>query len=482
MMGTRSTGSYIGAQLDVAGAVVRREGPTRCVGRRARLLLSFATGGRLDGGHRARPAGHTPASQSTAGPGTADSAAPIRPSEAREPGALADELFPLPDRRRQRQPGALVPGASLAAGGIRGAHHLHRRAQRRTRGSRPRAAAIVAASFHAPGLWTDWRLVALGAAERQARYGYLRAGQRHPVRQGRRGRRRPRSSIACGAPGTAPRPRSLTGCAGPLQLALLAGVEHAQFTSLPGPSVFASEFRPGSSRTTTSPAGWPWSTTPGTTSTIPTRVCCSRPERRSAAEAGATATPGSTPSSAATCRCARARWWPRGSPARAWDGTPTLDARFTLPGWERAVPGARRRILPPRARLRPARPARGTLFGNFEVRHDLLLVRRSRRRHPARVPRRGAGVRAGVVPAHHRGHEGRRRRRGGAPDPAVEHLHVQLRRGAGRVQLLGGKRVDVLGGRAGKAAGARQRGMTEALGRHQPFPAAALVRAASPTN
>ena len=52
-------------------------------------------------------------------------------------------------------------------------------------------------------------------------------------------------------------------------------------------------------------------------------------------------------------------------------GTPSLDARFTLPGWEQAVPvlgGEYSHRGLDYGRL----TGRGTLFGNLEVRHDLL--------------------------------------------------------------------------------------------------------------
>jgi outer membrane protein assembly factor BamA len=52
-------------------------------------------------------------------------------------------------------------------------------------------------------------------------------------------------------------------------------------------------------------------------------------------------------------------------------GTPSLDTRFVLPGWEREVPvlgGQYSHRGLDFGRL----TGRGTLFGNFEVRHDLL--------------------------------------------------------------------------------------------------------------
>jgi hypothetical protein len=54
-------------------------------------------------------------------------------------------------------------------------------------------------------------------------------------------------------------------------------------------------------------------------------------------------------------------------------GTPSLDARFVLPGWEREVP-----VLGGEYSHRGLDYGRltgtGVLFGNFEVRHDLLSL------------------------------------------------------------------------------------------------------------
>ena len=52
-------------------------------------------------------------------------------------------------------------------------------------------------------------------------------------------------------------------------------------------------------------------------------------------------------------------------------GTPTLDSRFVLPGWEKPIPvlgGEYSHRSLDYGRL----TGRGTLFGNFEIRHDLL--------------------------------------------------------------------------------------------------------------
>jgi outer membrane protein assembly factor BamA len=54
-------------------------------------------------------------------------------------------------------------------------------------------------------------------------------------------------------------------------------------------------------------------------------------------------------------------------------GTPSLDARFVLPGWEREIPvlgGEYSHRGLDYGRL----TGRGLLFGNFEVRHDLLSL------------------------------------------------------------------------------------------------------------
>ena len=107
-----------------------------------------------------------------------------------------------------------------------------------SRGSR-----YIVARFRAPQLWNNWRLKALAAAGREARFGYFGIGNEtvknddlvtdanpflYRVRRIRYG-------------GQAELTRRIRG---PWQVALQANVEWTRFTTLPGPSLFQSDFGP----------------------------------------------------------------------------------------------------------------------------------------------------------------------------------------------------------------------------------------------
>ena len=160
----------------------------------------------------------------------------------------------------------------------------------------------------------------------------------------------------------------------------------------------------------------------------------------------ATATPASTPSCAATSRCARAPWWRRGSPARAWAARRPLDARFALPGWEKAVPVLGGQYSHRGARLRPARPAAGPCSATS--RSGTTCCRSATWARVTPVAFLDAG-RVFEQEIFRLTTEDMKVGGGGGVALRIlrsQHLHVQLRGRAGRVQLLGGERLDVLGG------------------------------------
>ncbi len=107
-----------------------------------------------------------------------------------------------------------------------------------------RGSRYVTAQFRAPGLWKDWRLSVLASADRQARYGYFGVGNNTQFDKDlvdktdpflyrvRRTRYR----------GVAEVTRVVRG---PFKVAFQANVEQVRFTSLPGPSVFATDVPSG---------------------------------------------------------------------------------------------------------------------------------------------------------------------------------------------------------------------------------------------
>ena len=303
-----------------------------------------------------------------------------------------------------------------------------------------RGSRFVSAQFKAPNLWQGWRLAAQATAERQVRYGFFGLGngtvsdddlvtEENPfLYRMRRSRYRASAEVT----------HQLKGS---LHLALLTEYEHTHFTSLPGQSAFVSEFPSGELNQ---------DDLSGRLALVyDTRDNEYNTQRGLLLEAGTQVGSGGDgytrqyalfrgylPLREGTVVAARIG-------GSGMGGTPPLDARFVLPGWENQVPVARRRVLQPRPRYRTAH-RQGDAVRQPRGAPRPALARRPGRGDAAGVRGRGAGVRGGVVPAHHRKHEGRRRRRGGAPDPALQHLRLQLRRRVGGVQLLRRHGVDVL--------------------------------------
>lgn len=226
----------------------------------------------------------------------------------------------------------------------------------------------LSASFKAPLYKDGWRLAAYGTMERQARYGYFGLGNDtefdknadtdatpFPYRM-RRTRYRVMAEVT----------RRIKG---PLQAALLTGYTRARFTSLPGPSAFASDFPSGDV------TQHDWS---GRLALVyDTRDNEYNTHQGLLLEAG---TQAGTGGNGYTRQYAILRGYLQvreGTVLAArvagagMGGTSSLDARFTLPGWEKEVPvlgGEYSHRGLDYGRL----TGRGTLFGNFEVRHDVL--------------------------------------------------------------------------------------------------------------
>ncbi len=235
-------------------------------------------------------------------------------------------------------------------------------------GIAPKGSRYVGASFKAPMYRDGWRLAAYGTMERQARYGYFGLGNDSefdkdadtdatpfPYRM-RRTRYRLMAEVT----------RRIDG---PFQVALLTGFTRARFTSLPGPSAFAEDFPSGD---------FTQHDFSGRLAVIyDTRDNEYNTHQGLLLEAGSQAGSGGNGYTRqyailrgylqvreGTVLAARLA-------AAGMGGTSSLDARFTLPGWEKEVPvlgGEYSHRGLDYGRL----TGRSTLFGNFEVRHDLL--------------------------------------------------------------------------------------------------------------
>ncbi|MEO6056067.1 MAG: BamA/TamA family outer membrane protein [Gemmatimonadales bacterium] len=235
-------------------------------------------------------------------------------------------------------------------------------------GIAPRGSRFVSLQFKAPGLRDGWRLAAQGVLERQSRYGFTGLGNETRYDTDLVGKDNPflyrmrRTRYRLSAEVT----RRIKG---PFQVALLTEYEHARFTSLPGPSVFASDFPSGELKQ---------DDVAGRLALVyDTRDNEYNTHQGLLLEAGTQIGSGGD---GYTRQYAILRGYlsvREGTVLAAriagsgMGGTPSLDARFTLPGWERQVPvlgGEYSHRSLDYGRL----TGRGTLFANVEVRHDLL--------------------------------------------------------------------------------------------------------------
>jgi hypothetical protein len=230
-----------------------------------------------------------------------------------------------------------------------------------------RGSRYAAVRFRAPGLWKDWRLDASLIAERLARHGYFGLGndtvkdddlvtEETPfLYRVRRIRYEARVEVT----------RRIRG---PLHAALRADVGQVRFTTLPGPSLFTADFGNGLEQDELS----------GRLALIyDTRDTEFNTLRGLFAEAGLQLGEGEEqysrlygvirgyyPVREGTVVAARLA-------ASGMGGTPTLYARSDLPTWNDQIP-----LLGGEYSHRSFDTGRfvgeGTLFGNFEVRHDVL--------------------------------------------------------------------------------------------------------------
>jgi hypothetical protein len=232
-----------------------------------------------------------------------------------------------------------------------------------TRGSRG-----VTAQFRAPLLWDGWRLFALAGADRLVRYGFFGLGNetvydKDAVNDAQPFFYRMRRTRYRGVVEVTRRIR------GPLQVALQANVEQVRFTSLPGPSAFALEV-PSEELEQNDLAG-------RLALVYDTRDNEYNTHQGLLLEAGSQVGSGGEGYTRqyvvlrgylqvreGTVLAARIA-------GSGMGGTPSLDSRFAIPGWESLIPvlgGQNSNRGLDYGRL----TGRGTLFGNFEVRHDLL--------------------------------------------------------------------------------------------------------------
>lgn len=241
-------------------------------------------------------------------------------------------------------------GAFTVDGGftLRGSRHLYAR-------------------LRAPQLLRGWRINLLASAMREARFGYFGLGndteyngdlvtETQPfLYRVRRTRYQ----------GQVEATRLIDG---PLQLAVLGNLEDARFTSLPGPSVFRSDFSTVLDQTDASAR---------VALIYDTRDNEFNTHQGLLLEAGAQIASGGD-GYTRLYTVLRGYLMPREGTvvaarlgASGMGGTPTLDARFTIPAWEKEIPvlgGQYSHRSFDTGRL----AGRHVLFGNLEVRHDLL--------------------------------------------------------------------------------------------------------------
>ncbi len=234
-------------------------------------------------------------------------------------------------------------------------------------GITPRGSRIVSLKYRAPQLWKDWRVSALAAAGREARFGYFGLGNEtakddnadtpaqpflYRVRRARYG-------------GKVEATRRLRG---PLQIGVLANLEWTRFTTLPGPSLFKTDFGPEVRETDAS----------GRVALVyDTRDNEYNTHKGLLLEAGAqvgsggdgytrlyTVLRGYLPIREGTVAAVRLV-------ASGMGGDPTLNARLYVPSWENQIP-----VLGGQYSHRSFDTGRfagkHVMLGNLEVRHDLL--------------------------------------------------------------------------------------------------------------
>jgi len=230
-----------------------------------------------------------------------------------------------------------------------------------------RGGRYIGGRFHAPLLWPGWRLDGSVLAERLVRFGYFGLGndtekdddlvtEANPfLYRARRVRYRGHLEVT----------REIHG---PFRVAVQGTVEEDRFTALPGPSHFLTDF--GDEREQDDVSG-------RLALVYDTRDNEYNTHQGLLLEAGAQAGSGNDGYTRIYSILRGYFTVQEGTMIAArlvgsgTGGTPTLEARYTLPGWERPVP-----VLGGEYSHRSFDTGRfagtGTLFGNLEVRHDLL--------------------------------------------------------------------------------------------------------------
>ncbi|HEV7366740.1 MAG TPA: BamA/TamA family outer membrane protein [Gemmatimonadales bacterium] len=230
-----------------------------------------------------------------------------------------------------------------------------------------RGGRYVKLQFKAPELWKGWRLNTFAGAIREVRFGYFGLGNEtgyNPalvteadpfIYRVKRTRYRGLLEVT-------------HRIKGPFQVAVLGDVESAKFNTLPGQSIFKSDFGPELKQTDVS----------GRVALVyDTRDNEYNTHKGVLLEAGTqvgsggdgytrlyTVLRGYLPVREGTVVAARIA-------ASGTGGTPSLDARYTIPAWENWIP-----VLGGQYSHRSLDSGRLTgrhvLLGNLEVRHDLL--------------------------------------------------------------------------------------------------------------
>jgi outer membrane protein assembly factor BamA len=225
----------------------------------------------------------------------------------------------------------------------------------------------VAVKFRAPQLFNGWRLNLLAAATREVRFGYFGLGNDTeknddlvtPAQPFLYRVRRTRYL------GQVEATRLIRG---PLQVALLGNLENARFTALPQPSTFRNDFSTELDQTDASAR---------VALVYDTRDNEFNTHQGLLLEAGAQVGSGGD-GYTRLYTVLRGYVMPREGTvvaarvgASGMGGGPTLDARFTIPGWEKEIP-----VLGGQYSHRSFDTGRfagrHVLFSNLEVRHDLL--------------------------------------------------------------------------------------------------------------
>jgi len=237
-------------------------------------------------------------------------------------------------------------------------------------GIAPKGTRYLLATFRAPALWDGWRLAAIAGALREARLGYFGLGNDTEFHQDSVTDENPylyrvrRNRYRVGAEVT----RRIHGA---FQVAFQGNYTRAHFTSLPGDSKFTEDFPTGDIKD---------DDVSGRLALVyDTRDNEFNTHQGLLLEAGTQVGSGGD---GYTRQYAILRGYltvREGTvlagrlAGSGMGGTPPLDARFSLPGWEREVP-----VLGGQYSHRGLDFGRltgtGVLLGNFEIRHDLVSL------------------------------------------------------------------------------------------------------------